>query len=221
MSELSRKELIEGYLRVPTANVCDAMAQLDLPVRVIEGLHPVSPTQRPAVGFAVTVKQMQRHQAAEGKGLATHSKVIDTQLQYGDMLVIDVGGRTDVCTGGALLARRAQQRGASGYLINGCLRDVREIAALDFPVHLVGASPVKSSPALQTVGINIPVEINGVQILPGDLVMSDDTGVIVVPAQVAEQVLERALAINAKEAALEEMLIVGKTFAEAAAAVKL
>lgn len=218
---ISREKLIEGFLKVPTGNVCDAMVQLGVPLGVIQGLHALDPNQRQAVGVAVTVKQMERHQTAEAKNLATHSKVIDGQLEYGDFLVLDVGGRTDVCSGGALLARRAKMQGASGFIVNGCLRDIREIGKLDFPVHLLAGSPIKSSLHLQTVGVNIPVEVRGVQINPGDVIITDDTGIVVLPAQSAESVLAKALEINSKEVALESLISEGKSFAEAATLVNL
>lgn len=218
---IGREALIEAFLKVPTGNVCDAMIQLSVPLGVIQGLHELDPNQKRAVGFAVTVKQMERHQAAEGKNLATHSRVIDMQLEYGDLLVLDVGGRTDVCSGGALLARRAKMQGASGFIVNGCLRDIREIRKLDFPVHLLGGSPIKSSVHLQTVGIDIPVEIGGVQVNPGDVIITDDTGIVVLPAQYAEAVLAKALEINSKEVTLEALISEGKSFTEAATLVNL
>ena len=218
---MDRSEVIEGYMKVPTGNICDAMDQLGIPIGVILGLNPISPTQKRAVGYALTIKQMERHQTAEGKGLAKHSKVIDDEISYGDMLVIDVNGRKDVCTGGSILAKRAKLRGASGYVINGCLRDVREIAEMDFPVHLVGSTPVKSSPHLQTIGINIPIEINGVQIIPGDLIVTDDTGIVVIPERYIERVLKIALEINEKENQINKMISDGISFADAVSKTRL
>ena len=218
---MEKKEIIEQYMKLPTGNVCDAMLHLDIPIGAITKLYPLDINQRRAVGFAYTVKQMQRHQAAEGQSLAMHGKLIDEELKEGDLMVIDVGGRIDVCTGGAILAQRAKQQGCTGYVINGALRDVKDIIDLDFPVHLAGVSPVKSSPLLQTVGVNIPVEIDGVQINPGDLIVTDDTGVVVVPASRIEDVLEEGLAILDKENGVMEMLDKGSDFASANAIYKL
>ncbi len=215
---MNHEQLLEAYRQIPTSNVCDAMQILGIPSGVVVGLRPLSLDQRRAAGFARTIKQMHRKQSAEGKSLARHSKVIDEGLNPGDMLVIDVGGRTDVCTGGGMLALRAKIRGAVGYVINGCLRDLKEIIDLDFPVHLIGGSPVKSSPALETVGVDIPVEIGGVQINPGDLVLTDDTGIVVIPVAVAEAVLKKAQEIQEAEDRLAAMVRSGKSFAEASSA---
>lgn len=212
---LRRARLVEAFRSIPTANVCDAMAQLGLGCGAVHGLAPISVQQPRAVGFAFTIRQAPRHHAAQEANLATHARVIDEVLAPHDMLVIDVGGRLDICTGGALLALRAQVRGAAGFVVNGCLRDVREIAKSGFPVHLVGSSPVKSSVALQTVGINEPVDVGGVHIRAGDLVMTDDTGIVVVAIERAWDVLERAQQIEAREAIVMQLLKGGMPFAEA------
>lgn len=213
---MDRMELIRAFEQVPSGNAADALVQLGLCAAVPDaGLHPVGIPQKRAAGYAVTVKQMTRSGNAEGSSLARHAAVIDEQLGEGDMLVIDAGGRTDVCTGGALLALCAKLRGASGWVINGALRDVEEIRKLDFPVHLKGGSPVKSAPLLQTVGVNIPVEIGGVQICPGDIVLTDETGIVVIPPAHAEAVLQKALDIGRREAETERLLREGKSFSEA------
>jgi len=212
---MDKEQLLERYIKVPTANIVDAMDRLGVARGVVQGLARLSATQQRAAGFALTVKQMQRHQTEQGRTLATHMQVVDELAQPGDLLVIDVGGRRDVCTGGALIALRAKMRGVTGYLINGCLRDVQEIAALGFPVYFLGASPVKSSPDLQTVAVNSTVEIGGVQIRPGDLIVHDDTGVVVIPPEQAAAVLAEAEAIMDKESKAEQLIKQGYSVAEA------
>ena len=131
------------------------------------------------------------------------------------MLVIDMSGITDVCTGGALLALRAKTRGVSGELTNGCLRDADEIAALDFPVYCAGTSPVKSAKDIETIGVNVPVTIGGVQVLPGDLICMDSTGVVVVPQGRINDVIAEAEKISARESKMEEMIRTGMSIVEA------
>jgi regulator of RNase E activity RraA len=169
------------------------------------------------VGMAFTVKQLQRHQESEGYSLTRHAEVIDQLSSSGDVLVIDVGGRLDICTGGAILALRAQLRGLSGFLIDGCFRDVQELINNEFPVHCRGISPVKSSPDLETVGINIPVLIGGVQIKPGDLIVADETGIIVIASKSAEKVLKVAWEIKTKEEKVTKYLRAGMSHKEAIA----
>lgn len=218
---MDRQELIRAFEQVPTSNAADALAKLGIPGGVIDaGLHPLSAPQRRAAGFAVTLRQMSRSRNAEGAAPARHGQVIDEILGEGDMLVIDAGGRTDACTGGGLMALRAKIRGASGWVVNGAVRDIEDIRALGFPVHLKGSSPAASTP-LQTVGINIPVEIGGVQICPGDIVLTDETGIVVIPPIQAEAVLLKAQEIGRAEAEAERLLREGLSIAQVKKEAKL
>lgn len=208
-------ELVEAFKKISTSNISDAMDKLGVRRGVIHGLKPLSMQQPRTAGVAVTIKQMQRHQEAEGAKLAKHAEVIDELSSPGDVLVFDVGGRFDICTGGALLALRAKMRGVSGYIVNGCIRDAREIIEFDFPVHCCGTSPVKSAPELETVGINIPVQIGEVQIKPGDIIVADDSGIVVVPILKANGVLKEATEIVKKEEKYAELVRAGKSIKEA------
>lgn len=208
-------ETVFAKLRsLPSGNIADAMDQLNLRRGVILGLCPISDNQKKIVGIARTIKQMQKHQTTETVNAATHSTVIDS-LSNDEVLVIDAGGRIDVCTGGAILALRAKQRGAAGYIVNGALRDKHEIIALDFPVYLKATTPIKSAPDLETVGIDIPVEISRVQVRPGDIIIADDTGIIVLPQIFAENVIEKAEQIQTWEKRLTEEIEHGLSFSSA------
>ena len=211
----SKAEIINAFRAVPTGNISDAMDGLGIARGVIHGLKPLSLSQPRTAGFAFTVKQMPRHQEAVGEKLAKHSQVIDELSSPDDVLVIDVGGRLDICSGGALLALRAKLRGLAGWIVNGCVRDIQEIVELGFPVHCSGASPIKSSPALETVGIKVPVEIAGIQVKTGDVVVADDTGIVVVPVSRASEVLAKALQIQKVEVKVAELLRAGLNFRDA------
>ena len=212
---LNRMELIEAFKVIPTGNVSDAMDKLEIPRGVIHGLSPLSMQQPRTVGVAVTIKQMQRHQEAKGNKLAKQGTVIDEIASPGDVLVFDVGGRLDICTGGALLALRAKMRGVSGYIVNGCIRDAKEIIEMDFPVHCCGISPVKSAQALETVGVNIPVQIGEVQVKSGDFIVADDSGIVIIPITKAHEVLNEARKIAKREEKFAEIVRSGKSIREA------
>lgn len=203
---MDKFELLAHFYDLPTGNIADACAKLGVPCRIVTGLHPVITGLKRAAGYAVTIKQMVRNVNATEKVLTKHADVIDNHLSKGDLLVIDVGGKDSPCTGGALLALRAQTTGVAGFLVNGCMRDIEEIAALKFPVVLKGGCPIKSSPSLETVGINVPVEINDTQIVPGDLIVMDETGVIVVPVEHAQSVCEEAERIFVLEEKVEKLV---------------
>ena len=111
-------------------------------------------------------------------------------------------------------ALRAKIRGINGFVINGCYRDLMEIIEMKFPVFCTGGVPIKSVPLLETVGVNVPIVIGGVQIHPGDLIVGDDTGIVVVPANKIEEVLKAAQKIQKVEKRMIECIKEGIDYAE-------
>ncbi len=188
-----------AFAKISTGDLADAMVTVGITPRTIIGLHSVVENQQPTAGYAVTVQQMVRSINRTEGSLAKHGMVIDTMLKEGEVLVIDVGGRMDVCSGGALLALRAKTLGAQGFIINGCMRDLDDIREIGFPVYLKGGCPIKSSPMLETVGINVPIQIGDTQVCPGDLIVMDQTGIIVIPVDRAEEIYEAAAVIQTRE----------------------
>ena len=212
---MNREELRSAFSKISTGDIADAMVSVGLLPRTVTGLHSVAPGQKPAAGYAVTVKQMVRSVNRAEYALAQHGMVIDTILKAGDILVVDVDGRLDVCSGGALLVLRAKMLGAQGFVINGCLRDVEDIAAIGLPVYLKGGCPVKSSPLLETVGINIPVQLGDTQVCSGDLIVMDQTGIIVIPVDRAEEIYTTAIKIQSREDRRMKYVEGGGTVADA------
>ena len=107
---------IENYKKFPTSNISDAMDNLGLRSGIVLGLRPLDVYQPRTAGFAKTLRQMRRKTAFDGRSLTKQASIIDSQTEYGDLLVIEATGLTDVATGGAMLATRAQMRGVMGEL---------------------------------------------------------------------------------------------------------
>ena len=210
-----KKKIVEEVLQYPTGNISDAMDNLGIRRGAIAGVHALDPKQKKAAGFALTIRQARRSTAYDGKNLARQGGIIDTETNPYDMLIIDMAGSQDVCTGGALLALRAKLRGVSGELTNGCLRDADEIAELGFPVYCAGTFPVKSARDIETIGVNVPVMLGGVQIIPGDLILMDRTGAVAIPVDRIDEVLKEAERINAREAKMEELIRQGMSIVDA------
>ena len=216
------RDVVEKLGALSTGNLSDAMDNLSLQRGVITGLAMLTQAESKRIaGFAFTMKQMYRHQGSVGAKLAKHSEAINRLAEPGDVLVIDAGGRMDVCNGGGLLAMRAKVRGLAGFVINGCYRDIDEVDEYKFPIFARGATPVRSAPDLETVGFEIPVEIDGVQIRTGDVVVADRDGVIVIPVEFAQAVLDEAQSIAEKEKQLLQLVCEGMDFEAASAQVKL
>lgn len=212
---MTKEELLKAYALLPTGNISDAMSRIGIAQgALVDGPWPLSYTQPRMVGFACTIQQMVRHQSEKEPKLTKHLSVFDTVANPGDVVVIDVGGRMDVCTGGGMGVMRLKQRGISGLVVNGCYRDIGDILMMDFPLFIKGTSPIKSSPMLQTTGVNVPITIGGVQIRPGDLIIGDDTGIVVVPIETAEDVLCTAQHINRVEEYMMQYIEEGLPYPE-------
>ena len=136
------------------------------------------------VGSALTVL------CFPGDNVMTHKAV--QMVQPGDVLTIDDGDYRTGCFG-QKSAMMARSRGGAGLVASGSVRDVAGLRSGDFPVFCRGVSP--RAPQKNTPGsINVPIHVGGIVIYPGDIVVGDDDGVVVVPLPEAERILEAALA---------------------------
>ena len=115
-----------------------------------------------------------------------------TSGQDGDVLVIDQGGRTDVNSFGGIAGHTAVHNRFAGVVIDGVTRDVDEMQAGGLPVY--GKGVIQSSIRNRCAfgGHGIEVQLAGKPVSPGDLIMADENGVVIVPAALASQVLEQA-----------------------------
>jgi len=129
----------------------------------------------------------------------------------------DVGG-ADVSTFGGLAALATRTRGAAAVVIDGGCRDVEEIRASDLWLASRSVTPTTGKTRLKLEALDEPVTIGGTAVKPGDLVVGDDTGIVVVPRTDLDRVLELAERMLTTDAALEAALHAGKSFSEAATA---
>jgi 4-hydroxy-4-methyl-2-oxoglutarate aldolase len=129
--------------------------------------------------------------------------------QPGDVLVIATNGYTTNSVSGELTTLIGKKRGLAGMVTDGMVRDSKEIIEIGLPVFASGLSPnspFKDGPAK----INVPVTCGGITVRPGDIVVGDADGVVVVPQELAEQVLERVETIHAKEAGIRAEIEAGQ-----------
>jgi len=203
--------LLEEMRTVSCGNISDAMDFLGLPNGVVRGgPKMLSATMSTLAGYAFTVTQMPKHQTAT-KGATKHRDVFNRLAQPGDVVVIDTGEYNGAASCGLLLALRAKMRGIAGIIINGCCRDAKEIVEQGIPFFCSGSVPRKSI-LLETVDLNRPVVIGGVQIRRGDLIIGDVDGLIIVPIQHAEEILKQAKRIHMVEEKMEALILSGEDF---------
>ena len=135
-------------------------------------------------------------------------------LKQNDVFVCATNQSTRNCIWGELLSTAARARGARGAIIDGFVRDARQIVAMGFPVFTTGLSPVDSSGRGDVVAYNVPIECGGVTVNPGDIVFGDTDGVVVIPKAVEIDVLAAAFAKVAGENRTRDELRAGATLRE-------
>ncbi|WFE41105.1 RraA family protein [Micromonospora sp. WMMD998] len=165
--------------RIDTATLSDAMGRHGA---MSHRMRPLDLDSK-LVGTAVTAH------CPEGDNLMVHKAL---QLgEPGDVLVVDTGGTYDATVLGRNMSLFAHRVGFVGAVIDGSVRDRSGIMAIPFPVFCVGIVP--RSAVKHSVGsVNVPVTCGGVVVSPGDVIVGDEDGVVVVPRGVAEQVAEAA-----------------------------
>jgi 4-hydroxy-4-methyl-2-oxoglutarate aldolase len=133
-------------------------------------------------------------------------------LRPGEVAVLACDGPTDrIAPWGELLTTAAMMRGAAGCLTDGLVRDVRRIRELRFPVFAGGIGPLDSKGRAEMAAMDVPVEVAGVRVEPGDLVFGDVDGCVVVPKTIAPRAIERALEKVSAEDSTRQALLAGET----------
>ncbi|WP_343702047.1 RraA family protein [Chitinophaga sp.] len=113
--------------------------------------------------------------------------------QPGDVLICAAGGSTRSGIWGELLSTAARNSGCTGVIVHGAVRDIDKMKTMGFPVFATSRNPYDSQHRQRVVDVDVAVEIDGVRFNPGDLVMADEDGIVVVPRHLEEQALKAAL----------------------------
>ena len=166
-----------------------------------------------AVGLAATVQFVPDSQYNQKDPYGDGIDFLDT-LQVGEIAVLATGGDCLSAFWGELFSAAAKGRGATGVVADGPLRDTQQVVALDFPAFGQGSRTYDYKGRMRIEAIRIPVICGGVEIHPGDGVIADSDGVVVVPAKHLEKVSELANARAATEKTVLQDLLSGKSVRE-------
>lgn len=211
---LAENDLLARCARIATSTWSDALDTFGIG-GVVEGITRRSGDQCIA-GFAVTARQVAGELGQYDRADFAVGKLV-AATGPGKVLMIDVGGMP-VSTFGGIASTAAKLQGATGVIIDGACRDVDEIRAAGLWMASRWVSPRTGKTRLQLQELGQPVSIGSVHVQQGDLVVGDDTGIVVVPRAAMEKVLAEAERLLAIDHAVEKSVRAGNTFAQAAAA---
>lgn len=204
---MSANDLVSELGKLDTPSVSDAMDKLGLRGGLL-GIKAVVPGTS-FCGTAFTV-----HYTACGAVKGTVGDFLD-DARPGDVIVIDNAGRDNCTVWGDLMTITSLRNGIAGTVIDGVCRDIPLIREKKYPIFTRGTYMVTGKDRVYADVINQPVSVSDVQVKPRDILLGDDTGVVVIPHERAEEVLATAKAIAAKEAEIEKALHAGATLKEA------
>ncbi|WP_116199695.1 RraA family protein [Amycolatopsis circi] len=201
--------LLDRFAGLGTATVSDALDKLKRPGSLL-GLAPLADGQR-MVGRAFTVRYVSAQVPA-----GTVGDFID-QVEPGQVIVLDNDGRVDCTVWGDILTAVAHQRGISGTVIEGVCRDTHRALSIGYPIYSRGRFMRTGKDRVEVAEERGPVTIGGVTVRDGDILLGDSDGVVAIPRDCEDDVLEVAEMIQAREEAILAAALGGATIAEARA----
>ncbi|WP_456788824.1 fumarylacetoacetate hydrolase family protein [Cellulomonas sp. P5_C5] len=188
-------EVRDKLLRAPVAALSAQLRKRGLNQVTIDGVRPMHPGTK-LVGTARTVRFLPGREdlfASHGGGHNAQKRAFDT-VREGEVIVIDARGETGSGTLGDILALRAHARGAAGIVTDGGVRDHAAVAAVGIPVYSAGAHPAVLGRRHVPWDVDVAVACGGTTVEPGDVVVGDGDGVVVIPPALVEEVVDAALA---------------------------
>jgi len=198
------KDLVEGFLAVATASVADSVDKICGRRGYMD--HALRPriNEKRIVGPAVTVVEGPTTEFVP----PTHALELIDSAAPGSVMVIAIDGEADVAVWGGLMTAGAYARGLAGAVLDGGVRDVAEIRRdYDFPVIARSVSPGTTLGRFKTLGADIPVTCGGIEVRPGDIVVGDVDGVVVVPRAQAAEVLKMSREIDQRELEQAKLIV--------------
>jgi 4-hydroxy-4-methyl-2-oxoglutarate aldolase len=198
-------DIIDRYRQVSSCQVSDSMGALGLSRAGLRGVQPIDDSTR-VVGPAFTVTCVPADEAPAGRVEYLQDIIA------GSVVVIANGGRTDCSVWGGQRTVAARQRGAVGTVVDGACRDVSEHLELGYPVFALARTVVGSAGIASPVASQQPIVAGGVTVNPGDLVIGDASGVVVVPGSHVRQVLEHTEAEAREERRIAAEVAAGRDY---------
>lgn len=197
--------------RISTASIATQLYKRGLRNQFIQGVRPVSAKAERMVGQAFTLRYIpareDRNQLDVFRNADHPQRVAVETCPPGQVLVMDGRGDASAATAGSILITRMDVRGCAGVVSDGGFRDFEGIGKLDMPAFCAGPSAPTNLTKHEALDINVPIGCGGVAVFPGDVLVGDGDGVMVIPAHLADEIAEVCAGMEAfEDFVLEEVL---------------
>ncbi|MDQ0219495.1 RraA family protein [Peribacillus cavernae] len=215
------REIIEAFLELDglTPTVSDVLDSMGIKGSISASrLRPIINGKK-IVGPAVTIRYIPESNTTDyGYSNKERAKLADRDVyaiaEKGDVPVFDAASLGDISVMGGLSTLVAKKWGMAGNIVDGGVRDIDNVHKLDYPVWSTGQTPITGKYRVEAMEINGPISIAGVRVNPGDLIIADDSGVVVVPFEKVEEVLEKTIAATRREDEVVRLFESGVTIEE-------
>lgn len=211
LSDATRKKL----KAVSTATVATCLFKKGLKNQFIHEVKPLKLGRPTMVGVAYTLRYIPAREDLNPISIFKNEKhpqrVAVEECPEGSVLVFDSRKDARAASAGSILATRLMMRGVSGMVTDGGFRDSAEIANLDFSSYHSAPSAPTNLTLHQAIDINVPIGCGDVAVFPGDIIVGDDDGVMVIPSNIAEEVADECLEMTLFEEFVMENVQKGKT----------
>jgi regulator of RNase E activity RraA len=199
---------------VATATLCTALFKRGLRNQFMQDVHPLHTNLPTMVGEAFTLRYIPAREDLNPITVFQNpqhpQRVAVEQCPVGAVLVIDSRKDARAASAGSILVSRLMVRGAAGVVTDGGFRDSPEIAALPFASYHQRASAPTNLTLHQALDINVPIGCGDVAVFPGDVIVGDREGVVVIPAHLADELADEAVEMTAFEDFVTEEVLKGR-----------
>ena len=208
-------ETRQHFMKVSVATLCTALFKRGLRNQFIQDVHPLNETLPNMVGEAFTLRYIPAREDINPISVFLDRKhpqrVAIEQCPPGGVLVIDSRKDPRAASAGGILVARLMARGVAGVVTDGGFRDSPEIAKYNMPAYHNRPSAPTNLTLHQAMDINVPIGCGDVAVFPGDVVVGDAEGVIVIPAHLADEVATEAVEMTAFEDFVTEKVHEGRS----------
>jgi regulator of RNase E activity RraA len=201
---------LEVFRHASTASVATLLYKRGLRTNFVQGVRRLGGDRPNMVGPAFTLRYVPAREDLNGLEVFQDpehpQRVAVETVPKGHVLVMDCRGDASAASAGGILAKRLEYRGCSGIVTDGGLRDTREIARMSLAAYCAAPSAPTNLTKHHAIDINVPIGCGTAPVFPGDLVVGDADGVIIVPLHMADEIAEELVQMEAFEAyVLEEV----------------